>query len=172
LKKEKTPIFTTDLDFDDIKNSILAECKETGEPLEEITDEAVFDEMSFLSDTAWKDLEGYMCEINRKMDTSTVILHGTCGTWMGDKEGGKIFKRLDEAISEAAQNVDYIDIYRLPDNRIEFVGSHHDGTNYWTIESLTKKGEAWLERNEHRYTRQQLIEHLVGTRGYTRGFKF
>ena len=105
---------------------------------------------------------------------SKVVLHGTCGTWRGTFEGGRIFDSLQEAIQKAVDDKDYITIKIEANGELLVEGTHHDGTNYWYIKSLTAKGMDYLNRFDrisYNTDDRDTINHLLEVKGYVKNIK-
>lgn len=97
------------------------------------------------------------------------ILHGTIGTWMGAQAGGSI-DNLKNLIRKATEDYTKI-VYDEKNGVIEITAAHHDGTNYWTIKALTKKGEEYWQ-NHYYDDPRTLHHHILNTKGYTKKIKF
>lgn len=81
-----------------------------------------------------------------------VVVCGHAGLWWGRPEYmPRKFNSLNEAIDEIFKTAfDDIDI-EYDDGKICVYGHHHDGTNYYEIHFLSKKGLAKYERAENRW---------------------
>jgi len=153
--------------FNEIKEWLVSIHEETEDP-EVVTDEEVWAEISMRDNDAWdmikEDLSEY-CDTKR----SYLIVHGTSGTWRGNLPGGKVVNTFDEAL-ESMSGCD-IEIQEDSTGELTLIGSHHDGTNYYNVRFLTKKGIDWYEH--HNWTSdREAIEHLWNTRCYTKRFGY
>lgn len=164
---QKRLIYSDDLDtMYGSEEERLAMYKEANDiPEEEEVDENEIIEWSYNS--LHHEYDSLLSDI-RNSENPVCLCMANIGTWQGRRAGGKIGK-LDELISSAM--ADYNDIYHnTKDGTLEIKATHHDGTSYYAIMPLTKKGEEYWER--HYYDDPgELHLHLYIIKGYTKRFK-
>lgn len=69
-----------------------------------------------------------------------VVVSGHLGLWWGHPEIEPTrFESVAEAIERCMKGADYVDI-KYDDGEIIVYATHHDGTNVFTINALSKKG--------------------------------
>ena len=108
------------------------------------SDQDVWDEIYFVNDINW---DNFKNEFEEFMNGHTFILQGEIGTWMGQMAGGFTFDSFNE-LSKAWKHCDYIKVYD-ENGHFYIECSHHDGTNFYEVRKLSKKGEEYL--NNHYY---------------------
>ena len=96
------------------------------------------------------------------------IVLADLGLWYGRRDGGKIITGLWNAISQCFE--DYNEIYE-EGGRLKVTAHHHDGTNYFQIKELTKRGEEFAERHEWNMSDRELHEKLFNDSHYSRNVR-
>lgn len=125
-------------DFDEAKK-FLSEDSEN-----EVTDEMVY---NYISDSLSFDFE-QLEEIANNLDLqcSSHLIFGSVGTWRGRFD---IFNQsstiLMNLIRKAINNMDRV-LIQMIDGKIEISCGHHDGTNYFTIQPLNKRGDKLFDK--------------------------
>ena len=75
-----------------------------------------------------------------------VVITGVLHLWSGSHEiNPKVYYSVDEAIRNCTRNADDVEAY-YDDGKIEVHAIHHDGTNVFYIQALSKKGNDKMER--------------------------
>lgn len=96
------------------------------------------------------------------------IVLADCGLWYGRRDGGKIIIGLWNAISQCFE--DYNEIYE-EGGRLKVTAHHHDGTNYFQIKELTKRGEEFAERHKWDMSDRELHKKLFNDSHYSRNVR-
>lgn len=96
------------------------------------------------------------------------IILADCGLWYGRRDGGKIITGLWNAISQCFE--DYNEIYE-EGGRLKVTAHHHDGTNYFQIKELTKRGEEFAERHKWDMSDRELHKKLFNDSHYSRNVR-
>ena len=96
------------------------------------------------------------------------IILADLGLWNGRFDGGKIITGLWNAISECFE--DYNEIYE-EGGRLKVVAHHHDGTNFFQIKELTKRGEEYAERHKWDMSDRELHKKLFDDSHYSRNVR-
>lgn len=96
------------------------------------------------------------------------IVLANLGLWYGRADGGKIITGLWNAISKCFE--DYNEIYE-EGGRLKVTAHHHDGTNYFQIKELTKRGEEYAERHKWDMSDRELHQKLFNDSHYSRNVR-
>lgn len=132
--------YYSDEAFDSAKEFL----EEENEEGKEISDDDVFQEMSFEDEVNWDD---FKYEFEKLLAKNYWLVRGTLGLWNGPAAAGKIVSSLSE-LSEAWRDCDYIE-FTDEDGHLYLTCSHHDGTNHFEIKKLTNMGVEYMDN--HRY---------------------
>ena len=119
--------------FDEQKKA-LQECN----PDMEITDDWVWESLSDCERDEWDACKDTLHDI---FGDDIVIAMGKAGTWRGRFECGKKFSDIDKAISACVKDCDYVKVVQLGNGIVEITSTHHDGTNTFSIKSVSERGE-------------------------------
>ena len=178
---ENKLIYGTEPTFDTIKEFIA---HKTGMSMEEITDGQVcrtMREISNLSDwesTKWENFIWSIQSLNKCSYFPYVCVNGYTGLWNGNKKSGQLFWDIESAIDGiCSYNYDNVQFYRTPDNRIEFIGHHHNGVNQFLLSAITRKGNRWIDTNYGNFNAAEddalnVCNHISEIRCYNKGFDF
>lgn len=102
------------------------------------------------------------------------ILAGSLGLWGGRHHGSVMIHSYEELMDAISLNGQYDISINDVDGDFEITVRHHDGTNFFTLRELTKKGKQWYENNT--YGRDFMGDydqnHLVEIPSYTRKVRF
>ena len=122
-----------------------------------VTDEQVWNELAEIEHANWEDCLDNLKELfaGRKC-----IAYGTIGTWMGNREGAKLFDDVKDAIKEIVKDCDYITIESSDEGTIKVTASHHDGTHHMELKAVNSCGVRYYE-NEYNWRRQSEFEVLM-----------
>ena len=152
--KTKTTVFYNDMDaksFDETKEYLFENYAEEEGWLskDEIPDSVVFHEMELMQRSEWDD---FMADIEHLFAKDSFLLTGTCGRWNGPAEGGKFVTTKDELL-DCIKHLDLIKFYDT-DGHFYIRGYHHDGSDFYEMKKLTKKGYELASRNYFAIDRQ------------------
>ena len=78
---------------------------------------------------------------------------GSVGLWTGNHAAGTVFDNWDEFFHSATKDCDYWEIWD-ENGHLYMRCSHHDGTNYFEIKRLSRRGVEVLENWEFDYTNE------------------
>lgn len=135
-----------------------------------VTDEKVWNELSEIERQNWEDCLDLLEELfaGRKC-----IAYGTIGTWMGNREGAKLFDEVKDAINSIVKDCDYITIENSDEGTIKVTASHHDGTHHMELKAVNPCGVRYYECQYHwdRQTEFEILMHLWESKYNTHRFK-
>ena len=77
-----------------------------------------------------------------------LIVSGSVGRWDGKYSGSQIYSDWSEFIREFGKDCDYFKIY-TEKGKLYVKCSHHDGTNFCEVKTLTDRGQNYLENWEY-----------------------
>ena len=102
---------------------------------DEISDQRVFDQMSFENDIEWQYVKD---ELSSLIQTHCYLIKGYCGTWRGNLDGGQFI----HSINDLMKVISHLDDIRITDRNGHLIieGSHHDGSDRYELKRLTNKG--------------------------------
>ena len=147
MTRNRVPVTRTiynNYDLSDMWDYAKENLEENG--IEEPTDNQIWEEIYELDSLNWEDEEERLKEC---FDNSGkhFILVGSVGRWNGVYTGGFLFRTLQEMLSKATEDCDYIHFY--DENGHLFLHcSHHDGSCQYEIKEVTDEGYEYLERWE------------------------
>ncbi len=131
LKKNKR-IYTSEPDYDWAKQSLIDRRQEDGEPIEDITDEDIWNEAYFLVDMCFDDER---TNLNKDLGNDIICI-ADVGTWCGRRSGYK-------TIGTNLNDILYSQVDGQSDITVEYDGvdviaseNHHDGCNYYTFREI------------------------------------
>lgn len=157
--KPKTTVFYNDTDYDmELKRELLFEdyAEEEGwESKEDIPDSVVLNEIDADNRNDWED---FIFELEKLLEKDDYILTGTCGRWNGPAEGGRFIQSIDDLY----KCIGHLDRMKLYDENGHFYikGYHHDGSDFYEMKRLTKKGYEYAYNNyfaHDRYVHQTIV---------------
>lgn len=163
LPTKKLEIFLYDNNryhFDDVKEMLN---EERGED-EEISDSLVYDVISCFNQDDYDMMMDTLKELTNQ--TTYHVIYGSLGTWRGRFNiYPQVDIHLDSLVKKAMSNCDCS--VKLVDGKIEITSHHHDGTNYYTIQPLNRKGEQRYDDGKisedddfKKYVKKYNIKHL------------
>lgn len=144
LKQNKL-IYTSEPNFDDGKQSLIDRRLDFGEPIEDISDDDIWNEAYELASMYYDDEK---CNLNKVLD-GEVICIADIGTWNGRRSTHKTLgNNLNEVLTAFVNG--------QSDITIEYDGvnivsreSHHDGCNYYTFREVKPNApESFKEKLE------------------------
>jgi len=145
-------------------------------PGEEYTEEMYWDDESTRADEFFDELRHFI-ENNKR----AFIITGSVGRWTGQHRGGYLFNSAygnngyysslyRRGLWDAFKDCDYFEF--IDDNGLLKIRcSHHDGTNYYEVRELTKKGEEYAELHEYDDD-EEVHKVLLSSNIYTRNVHY
>ena len=77
-------------------------------------------------------------EMGKLLQENCYLLTGTCGRWDGPVEGGTFIRKFSD-LKRVIAHLDYLKIYDK-NGHLFISGYHHDGSDFYELKKLTKKG--------------------------------
>ena len=147
--KTKTVLYTNEIScYDELRREYLEYCKEN-----EIESEkgGEYAHHSFMCDQMWEDFKtDTLPSLESQADKFLVI--GSAGTWQGRRDGGFLSTYLTTIIEKFVEKLDLVTItYDSSNGSIELSGSHHDGSNYYTVYALNRRAQRAIDAAESVY---------------------
>ena len=101
----------------------------------------IYDEIAEQNSIDWYD---FTHELKKIINNGYYLMTGKVGRWNGTFDGGKFITNLNELLS----SIEYLDVVTFTDENGHFKikGSHHDGSDYFELKQLTKKGIELAEK--------------------------
>lgn len=115
--------------------------------IDDVDDDEIYKFLDAQHDDDWQELE---FELEKLFKHNYAIIVGTLGLWYGRVDGGKFINNVGEFIEMLKDNTKIYD----KDGHLFIETSHHDGTNYYEMKLLTKKGVELAENNGFRHDRK------------------
>ena len=144
--ENKIVLYTNEIScYDELKKEYLEHCHINEIEPEENGEYAYH---SFMCDQMWMDfMSDTLPELEKQAEKFLMV--GTSGTWQGRRAGGLVSTYLKTIISKFTEKLDNVTItYDSADGSIELSGSHHDGSNYYTVYALNKRAERAIDAAE------------------------
>lgn len=123
-------------------------------------EEKINERMHHYDNISWNDFEK---EFRKFMKDKQLVLFGNIGQWFGTYQGGFVINDFSQLI-EALEDCDYIKVYDK-NGHLYLNASHHDGTHYFEIKELTKRGTIYHENNEDDF---EVVEKLFSNNIYSK----
>ena len=116
---------------------------------EEPTNSEIFKELYVEDDINWDDFKS---EYKEYFNTNYFVVKANLGRWNGRFNSGKI---LTSGWSDFVKIIGKYDNISIVDNNghLEVVGRHHDGTDYFEIRELNRKGDEYA--NGYHYDKSE-----------------
>lgn len=116
---------------------------------EEPTDSELWNFLNADDDINWDVFER---EYEKYFNTNNFVVKASLGRWNGRFNSGKI---LTSGWSDFCRIIQDYDNLEIVDNNghLEVVGRHHDGTDYFEIRELTRKGDEYA--NGYHYDKSE-----------------
>lgn len=152
----------SDYDRDEMKGVYEECCDET--PSDELLEEYIQDTNNDYLDDIRAEIECH----EKNHDSKTYVIIGNLGLWYGRVEGGKIIEGLWNSLRQCFE--DYNKIYE-ENGRLKVTAHHHDGTNFFQIKELTKRGEDFAERHKWDMSDRELHKKLFNDSHYSRNVR-
>ena len=108
---------------------------------EDISDDAVLDEVYTLSQLEWEDAHE---ELKSFFKGGSWLLRDSVGRWDGAYGAGYVFYDFDDMFYKAADSCAYIKIWEER-GHLYLKCSHHDGTNLFEIKKINDKAERFID---------------------------
>lgn len=110
---------------------------------DEITDHNIWEERHYLDECDWDNAKETLERVFNKC--YKLVCVGSVGRWDGVYSGKFYFNTLDELLSNATKDCDYIKFYDV-NGHLYLHCSHHDGSCQFEIKEVTEKGYTRLLR--------------------------
>lgn len=141
-KDKKTTLYSNEFSSERIEDAKQYLLDENGE---EPTDSEV---MSFVyadDDIEW---DVFKSEYEKYFNTHNFVVSASLGRWNGRFDSGKI---LTGGWGDFCRIIQEYDTLEIIDNNghLEVVGHHHDGTDYFEIRELTRKGDEYASYSHY-----------------------
>ena len=114
------------------------------------TDSEIWERAADMEHNDWSDETAQLREF---FAGNSWLAMGTVGRWTGNHAAGTVFDNLDEFFHSATKDCDYWEIWD-ENGHLYMRCSHHDGTNYFEIKRLSRRGVGVLENWEFDYTNE------------------
>lgn len=155
---------------EEIKEMWLDNETYTEEEIEDLSDEAYWDERCFLDECDWDNAKELL---NRVFNNAyKLVVFGSVGRWNGVFSGGFVCDTLDEVLNRCTVDCDYIEFYD-ENGHLYLHCSHHDGSCSFEIKALTEQGYDYLNNWEYNWddkrSESYIYEQLV--KRYSRLFR-
>ncbi|MBR7176999.1 MAG: hypothetical protein IKD26_02160 [Clostridia bacterium] len=98
------------------------------------------------------DWKFFMEDLKELLKKKHCLMTGTFGSWRGPREGGKFVNTTGDFIA-CIQHLDEMNIYE-ENGHLYVAGSHHDGSDFYELKVLTKKGYALADYNHFAHDRK------------------
>ena len=150
------------LSDEDIREIWLDNDTYTEEEIEELSDEAYWEERYFYDEVNWDETKELL---ERVFSDDELIVFGAVGRWNGVFEGGFVCNGLNEVLDRCTQDCNYIEFY--DENGHLFLHcTHHDGSCLFEIKRLTEEGYNyysnwnynWSDKRSESYICEQLAK--------------
>lgn len=127
---------------EDYRNAYIDHCDDLGINVE---DEIPMDFIRDMLDADWFALfDNLDSDLYSNIYNDECVVIGSLGLWNGRKDINPTREdTLAEAIRHCCHNCDYFRI-EIVDGHVEVTSAHHDGTNYFEIHLLNKRGRNTL----------------------------
>jgi len=134
-KNKKVTLYSNAVSIERIEDARQYLLDENGE---EPTDSEVWDLISNDIDIDW---DVFKTNYKKYFDTHNFVVRASIGRWNGRFSSGKIWTNGWEDIL----NLAHYEIFEIFDDNghLKVVGHHHDGTDYFEIRELTRKGNEY-----------------------------
>lgn len=109
----------------------------------------------------WMDIEFH----NDGHKTAQYLIIADIGRWDGRYDGGSIVSGLQNAVEKCISGEDYSKIY-VKNNHLYVNTANHDGSSFFKIVRLTKKGEDCIEKASPWISNRELHQRLIKDRHY------
>lgn len=140
----RVPEKRTIYDNYDLWNQYEADAREylEGNGNTDPSESEIWDEVYTMDEENWADEKEQLEKFFN--DGSTWLLTGVIELWRGKYPGGFLFHTFEEMWTKATKDCDYFHLYD-ENGHFYIKCSHHDGTNFYEIKRLTKKGEIYYD---------------------------
>lgn len=135
-KNKKVTLYTNEITEEKVEYARQYLLEENGE---EPTDSELWNFLNVDDDINWDVFER---EYEKYFNTNNFVVKASLGRWNGRFNSGKI---LTSGWSDFVKIIGEYDNISIVDNNghLEVVGRHHDGTDYFEIRELTRKGDEY-----------------------------
>ena len=145
-KNKKVTLYTNEITEEKVEYARQYLLEENGE---EPTDSELWNFLNVDDDINWDVFER---EYEKYFNTNNFVVKASLGRWNGRFNSGKI---LTSGWSDFVKIIGEYDNISIVDNNghLEVVGRHHDGTDYFEIRELTRKGDEYA--NGYHYDKSE-----------------
>lgn len=153
--KKNEYVFYDDTDvcnqYDETKNALFDMYQEDYNwySADEVPDDMIWKEIASQNDD---ELHYLKHSLGKIINGNHCLIKGTTGLWHGRKDCGRFITSVEELFS-GLSHLDYIKFYEI-NGHFYIEGSHHDGSDYYELKMLTKKGVEYADRNYFAHDRQ------------------
>lgn len=136
-----------------------------------VTDEQVWNELSEIEQQNWEDCFERLKELfaGRKC-----IAYGTIGSWVGNREGAKLFDEVKDAINAIVKDCDYITIENSDEGTIKVTATHHDGTHHMQLKAVNAAGvrhaDKWERECDYNVSEYDMLERIWNSNIFSHKF--
>ena len=165
--RENKRIYTSEPDYDWAKQSLIERRQEDGEPIEDITDEDIWNEAYSLAEMYFDDER---MNLNKDLGNDIICI-ADVGTWRGRRSGYK-------TIGTNLNDILYSQVDGQSDITVEYDGvdviaseSHHDGCNCYIFREIKPNApESFKEKIEFKeyVSNEELKKHTRSLRPYVK----
>lgn len=143
---KKVTLYTNEITEEKVEYARQYLLEENGE---EPTDSELWNFLNVEDDIDWDVFER---EYEKYFNTNNFVVKASLGRWNGRFNSGKI---LTSGWSDFVKIIGEYDNISIVDNNghLEVVGRHHDGTDYFEIRELTRKGDEYA--NGYHYDKSE-----------------
>lgn len=143
---KKVTLYTNEITEEKVEYARQYLLEENGE---EPTDSELWNFLNVDDDINWDVFER---EYEKYFNTNNFVVKASLGRWNGRFNSGKI---LTSGWSDFLKIIGKYDYISIVDNNghLEVVGRHHDGTDYFEIRELTRKGDEYA--NGYHYDKSE-----------------
>lgn len=116
-------------------------------------------------------LDQFVNQVDKELKGHYFLIEADLGLWDGRRKARKIANSFDNAINSCLSSLEHYSVtYEKGEVLVE--GSHHDGSNSFTIKPLSKRGMEYYDRHEYdpKMTDAELYEKL-SHKDYTKKLK-
>lgn len=143
---KKVTLYTNEITEEKVEYARQYLLEENGE---EPTDSELWNFLNVDDDINW---DVFKSEYEKYFNTHNFVVKANLGRWNGRFNSGKI---LTSGWSDFVKIIGKYDNISIVDNNghLEVVGRHHDGTDYFEIRELTRKGDEYA--NGYHYDKSE-----------------
>ena len=130
--------------------------------IDDVPEKMIYDEMSFMESLDFQYFQDKMTELLSK---GICLIMGTCQRWNGHVSCGCFIEDFNDFMG-FIEHLDYLTI-KDRNGHLIINGAHHDGNDSYELNTLTKQGFQYADRNEFAHTKE-LHEKIMNNRAYSK----